>query len=317
VKPIIFVVKLLFLRKLQQIKIYMKIPQPKLSVLAILTVLMLFGMSSCERIHNNSDTREETAADFAMVITELGSILEFADESSDQTNGKGAPLFFNLQNFSKDTRIYIIDSTFYDGDPVEFTIDFGPNTQPLRPSQKCLDGRFRGGKVKVVLESHYIENTSKSHVLVENGSEFVFGTESKVFIVHHLEIDVERKMRELLSFNIKHLELDDKHMELEGTLTAEKITGITTPGVFGDHYQLGGDGKAEINDEEFKWNIGSPLIKKLEPGCGMIPVKGLLNLTIEKTNRDILLDFDPFNNESCDRILRITNAGKATDIVLD
>jgi hypothetical protein len=49
----------------------------------------------------------------------------------------------------------------------------------------------------------------------------------------------------------------------------------------------------------------------------MIPVKGLLNLTIEKTNRDILLDFDPFNNESCDRILRITNAGKATDIVLD
>jgi hypothetical protein len=132
-----------------------------------------------------------------------------------------------------------------------------------------------------------------------------------------LEIDVERKMRELLSFNIKHLELDDKHMELEGTLTAEKIMGITTPGVFGDHYQLQGDGKAEINDEEFKWNIGSPLIKKLEPGCGMIPVKGLLNLTIEKTNRDILLDFDPFNNESCDRILRITNAGKATDIVLD
>ncbi len=295
----------------------MKIPQPKLSVLVSLSILLLLSMSSCERINHNSDTREETAADFAMVMTEIGSIIEYAEESCDQTNGKGTPLYFKLQNFNKDTRITVLDSTFYDGDPVEFTIDFGPITAPLQPSQKCLDGRFRGGVIKVVLESHYIENTAKSHILIEKGNSFVFGTESKVFSIHHLEMDVDRQMRELLSFNIKHLEMDDNHLELEGKLTAEKLSGLSTPGVFGDHYQLQGDGKVEMNDEDFQWNIGSPLIKKLEPGCGMIPVKGLLNLTIEKTNRDIVIDFDPFNNESCDRILRITNAGKMTDIVLD
>lgn len=295
----------------------MKIPQPKLSVLVSLSMLLLLSMSSCERINHNSDTREETAADFAMVMTEIGSIIEYAEESCDQTNGKGTPLYFKLQNFNKDTRITVLDSTFYDGDPVEFTIDFGSTAAPLQPSQKCLDGRFRGGVIKVVLESHYIENTAKSHILIEKGSSFVFGTESKVFTIDHLEMDVDRQMRELLSFNIKHLEMDDNHLELEGKLTAEKLSGLSTPGVFGDHYQLQGDGKVEMNDEDFQWNIGSPLIKKLEPGCGMIPVKGLLNLTIEKTNRDIVMDFDPFNNESCDRILRITNAGKMTDIVLD
>ena len=295
----------------------MKIPQPKLSVLVSLSMLLLLSMSSCERINHNSDTREETAADFAMVMTEIGSIIEYAEESCDQTNGKGTPLYFKLQNFNKDTRITVLDSTFYDGDPVEFTIDFGPAAAPLQPSQKCLDGRFRGGVIKVVLESHYIENTAKSHILIEKGSSFVFGTESKVFTIDHLEMDVDRQMRELLSFNIKHLEMDDNHLELEGKLTAEKLSGLSTPGVFGDHYQLQGDGHLEIDDEDFQWNIGSPLIKKLEPGCGMIPVKGLLNLTIEKTNRDIVMDFDPFNNESCDRILRITNAGKMTDIVLD
>lgn len=295
----------------------MKIPQPKLSVLVSLSMLLLLSMSSCERINHNSDTREETAADFAMVMTEIGSIIEYAEESCDQTNGKGTPLYFKLQNFNKDTRITVLDSTFYDGDPVEFTIDFGPTAAPLQPSQKCLDGRFRGGVIKLVLESHYIENTAKSHILIEKGSSFVFGTESKVFTIDHLEMDVDRQMRELLSFNIKHLEMDDNHLELEGKLTAEKLSGLSTPGVFGDHYQLQGDGKVEMNEEDFQWNIGSPLIKKLEPGCGMIPVKGLLNLTIEKTNRDIVMDFDPFNNESCDRILRITNAGKMTDIVLD
>lgn len=295
----------------------MKIPQPKLSVLVSLSMLLLLSMSSCERINHNSDTREETAADFAMVMTEIGSIIEYAEESCDQTNGKGTPLYFKLQNFNKDTRITVLDSTFYDGDPVEFTIDFGPAAAPLQPSQKCLDGRFRGGVIKVVLESHYIENTAKSHILIEKGSSFVFGTESKVFTIDHLEMDVDRQMRELLSFSIKHLEMDDNHLELEGKLTTEKLSGLSTPGVFGDHYQLQGDGHLEIDDEDFQWNIGSPLIKKLEPGCGMIPVKGLLNLTIEKTNRDIVMDFDPFNNESCDRILRITNAGKMTDIVLD
>jgi hypothetical protein len=49
----------------------------------------------------------------------------------------------------------------------------------------------------------------------------------------------------------------------------------------------------------------------------MIPVRGLINLGSEKSKDQTVIDFDPFNNESCDRIVRITNAGIATDVVLD
>lgn len=293
----------------------MRISQLKIGVIAALSLVSLIGLNSCERINHNSDTKEDVVAKIAMVTTELSSIFEFFDESADQTNGKGSPPYFKLQNFSKETKIVVLDTTFYDGDGVEFVIDFGPTDIPLKSTQRCLDGRFRGGKVKVILETHYIENTAKSHVLVEE--EFVFGTESQTTTIHRLEVDVQRKLRELMEFNINHLEADDISLDLNGLLSVEKTSGINTPGVFGDQYVINGQGSVEVNDDEFKWNVGAPLKKKVEPGCGMIPVKGLLNLNLERLNRNITVDFDPFENESCDRIVRITNAGKLTDVILD
>lgn len=321
-KVIIFVCKLLFLRKLQPKPKRMRISQLKFGILLSMPFILLMGFSSCERINPNNSPREEVAGDLALVTTELGSILEYFDEAADQTTGKGAPAYFKTQSFSKETKILVLDSSYYDGDGVEFLIDFGPTATPLKPTQKCLDGRFRGGVVKVMLETHYIENTAKSHILVNDDNGFVVGTESKFLVISQLEVNIERKLRELLNFEVKNLEIDNKSLDFDGVLSMEKITGINTPGVFGDHYLLTGNGTAELGDEEFKWDIGAPLKKKVEPGCGMIPVQGLLNFTVEKsskniTNSKIVVDFDPFENESCDRIVRIVNAGKQTDIVLE
>lgn len=314
---IIFVINLLFLRKLQTINMRMSI-SPKVAIAWILCPLLLIvGFSACENIHPNSENREDMATDFALVTTELTSVLEFADEVSDQTTGKGTPLGFQLQYFSKETHVVILDSTYYDGDGIEILLDFGPSVLPLKSTQKCIDGRFRGGKLKLLLESHYIENSAKSHILAVDDEPYIFGTESQTFTIDKLEIDVERKLRELLSFNVKKIELSNKSFELDAGITIEKITGINTQGIFGDHYLVKGEGHAEMNDEEFHWTINAPLLKKLEPGCGMIPVKGLINLGSEKSKDQTVIDFDPFNNESCDRIIRITNAGIATDVVLD
>lgn len=295
----------------------MRISHLKMGVIAALSLMSLIGLNSCERINHNTDAKEEVATDIALVTTELASIFEFFDESADQTTGKGVPPYLKLQNFSKETKIIVLDSTYYDGDAVEFLIDFGPTNIPLKPTQRCLDGRFRGGKIKVILETHYIENTAKSHVLVEDENGFVFGTESKTTTIDKLEVDVERKLKELMEYDVKHLEVGDKSLDFDGFITVEKITGVNTPGIFGDQYVINGKGSVEVKDDEFKWNVGAPLKKKVEPGCGMIPVKGLLNLNLERLNRNITVDFDPFENESCDKIVRITNAGKMTDVVLE
>ncbi|MFM7639426.1 MAG: hypothetical protein ACKO67_06825 [Bacteroidota bacterium] len=321
-KDIIFVGKLLFLRKLQRKTKRMRISQLKTGIILTMPFILLMGFSSCERINPSSSNREDVVTDIALVTTELASILEYFDEAADQTTGNGTPPFFETQNFSKETKIIPVDTSHYDGDGVEFLIDFGPTDTPFKPTQKCLDGRFRGGVVKITLETHYIENTSKSHIIVNSDRSFVVGTESKTLVVNELEVNVERKLRELLNFEVKNLEVDKNSLDFDGILTLEKISGINTPGIFGDHYLLNGSGSADVGDEEFKWEIRSPLKKKVEPGCDMIPVKGLFNITVEKsnqnvTNGDILVDFDPFENESCDRIVRIVTAGKTTDIVLE
>jgi hypothetical protein len=49
----------------------------------------------------------------------------------------------------------------------------------------------------------------------------------------------------------------------------------------------------------------------------MIPVLGEVLLENERTNKNISLDFDPFKNESCDRIVRATIAGEMIDFVLE
>jgi hypothetical protein len=46
-------------------------------------------------------------------------------------------------------------------------------------------------------------------------------------------------------------------------------------------------------------------------------VNGMIVLNNDDKSVVIAIDYDPFENESCDRIVRATVAGKSTDITLD
>jgi hypothetical protein len=245
--------------------------------------------------------------------------MELVDEVSDQTTGKGTPSKFLLQNLSKEAHIIVIDSSYFDGDDIEFVIDFGPVVKPFKPTQKCLDGRFRAGKIHVRIKSHYIENSSESFVFTDANEEYWFGTDGKPSQILDLRMSITRDLKERLMYkNVKFkVKQGEVESEFEGNLVLEKIAGIQTPGIMGDHYLLTGQGQIEHQDEEFDWRIVAPLKKKIEPGCGMIPVLGEVLLENERTNKNISLDFDPFKNESCDRIVRATIAEEMIDFVLE
>jgi hypothetical protein len=245
--------------------------------------------------------------------------MELVDEVSDQTTGKGTPSKFLLQNLSKEAHIIVIDSSYFDGDDIEFVIDFGPVVKPFKPTQKCLDGRFRAGKIHVRIKSHYIENSSESFVFTDANEEYWFGTDGKPSQILDLRMSITRDLRERLMYkNVKFkVKQGEAESEFEGNLVLEKIAGIQTPGIVGDQYLLTGQGQIEHRDDEFDWTIVAPLKKKIEPGCGMIPVLGEVLLENERTNKNISLDFDPFKNESCDRIVRATIAGEMIDFVLE
>jgi hypothetical protein len=182
-----------------------------------------------------------------------------------------------------------------------------------------LDGRFRAGKVHIRIKSHYVENSSESFVFTDANEEYWFGTDGSPSQILDLSMSITRDLKERLIYkNIKFkVKQGGAESEFEGNLVLEKIAGIQTPGIVGDQYLLTGQGQIEHQDDEFDWTIVAPLKKKIEPGCGMIPVLGEVLLENERTNKNISLDFDPFKNESCDRIVRATIAGEIIDFVLE
>lgn len=293
--------------------------QLKYAVITAFICVSVLMLGSCERINHNQDNNESSAQNYGLLQTELATIMELVDEVSDQTTGKGAPSQFFLQNLSKEAHIILIDSSYFDGDDIEFVIDFGPVVKPFKPTQKCLDGRFRAGKIHVRIKSHYIENSSESFVFTDANEEYWFGTDGKPSQILDLRMSITRDLKERLMYkNVKFkVKQGEVESEFEGNLVLEKIAGIQTPGIMGDHYLLTGQGQIEHLDEEFDWRIVAPLKKKIEPGCGMIPVLGEVLLENERTNKNISLDFDPFKNESCDRIVRATIAEEMIDFVLE
>jgi hypothetical protein len=293
--------------------------QLKYAVITAFICVSVLMLGSCERINHNQDNNESSAQNYGLLQTELATIMELVDEVSDQTTGKGTPSKFLLQNLSKEAHIIVIDSSYFDGDDIEFVIDFGPVVKPFKPTQKCLDGRFRAGKVHIRIKSHYIENSSESFVFTDANEEYWFGTDGKPSQILDLRMSITRDLKERLMYkNVKFkVKQGEVESEFEGNLVLEKIAGIQTPGIMGDHYLLTGQGQIEHLDEEFDWRIVAPLKKKIEPGCGMIPVLGEVLLENERTNKNISLDFDPFKNESCDRIVRATIAEEMIDFVLE
>ena len=293
--------------------------QLKYAVITAFVCVSVLMLGSCERINHNQDNNESSAQNYGLLQTELATIMELVDEVSDQTTGKGTPSKFLLQNLSKEAHIIVIDSSYFDGDDIEFVIDFGPVVKPFKPTQKCLDGRFRAGKVHIRIKSHYIENSSESFVFTDANEEYWFGTDGNPSQILDLRMSITRDLKERLMYkNVKFkVKQGEVESEFDGNLVLEKIAGIQTPGIMGDHYLLTGQGQIEHLDEEFDWRIVAPLKKKIEPGCGMIPVLGEVLLENERTNKNISLDFDPFKNESCDRIVRATIAEEMIDFVLE
>jgi hypothetical protein len=293
--------------------------QLKYAVITAFICVSVLMLGSCERINHNQDNNESSAQSYGLLQTELATLMELVDEVSDQTTGKGTPSKFLLQNLSKEAQIIVIDSSYFDGDDIEFVIDFGPVVKPFKPTQKCLDGRFRAGKVHIRIKSHYVENSSESFVFTDANEEYWFGADGSPSQILDLSMSITRDLKERLIYkNVKFkVKQGGAESEFEGNLVLEKIAGIQTPGIVGDHYLLTGQGQIEHRDEEFDWRIVAPLKKKIEPGCGMIPVLGEVLLENERTNKNISLDFDPFKNESCDRIVRAIIAGEMIDFVLE
>jgi hypothetical protein len=287
------------------------------ALLALVFMLGLISMQSCERINEHKENGLQLATDFCVMQSELASIIEVADEMGDQTTGKGTPSKFVLGAFGKVASVKILDSTFFDGDAIEFEINFGPNKLPLSENQRGFDGKYRAGTMHIKIQSHYIENTAKLELKIDKSDNFCVGANPNQPKNMAISCSTIRQDAKTHSLAIESLDLfGQKIISIEGTVQLLKLTN-SKPGVIGNKYQILGKGELKESDDEQNWEIVQPLIKNVVPGCSGEYINGMLELKDSEKSSTTILDYDPFENESCDRIVRVTIAGKITDITLD
>jgi hypothetical protein len=287
------------------------------ALLALVFMLGLISMQSCERINEHKENGLQLATDFCVMQSELASIIEVADEMGDQTTGKGTPSKFVLGAFGKAASVKILDSTFFDGDAIEFEINFGPNKLPLSENQRGFDGKYRAGTMHIKIQSHYIENTAKLELKIDKSDNFWVGANPNQPKNMAISCSTIRQDSKTHSLTIESLDLfGQKTISIEGTVQLLKLTN-SNPGVIGNKYQILGKGVLKDSDDEQNWEIVQPLIKNVVPGCSGEYINGMLELKDSEKSSTTILDYDPFENESCDRIVRVTIAGKITDITLD
>jgi len=287
------------------------------ALLALVFMLGLISMQSCERINEHKENGLQLATDFCVMQSELASIIEVADEMGDQTTGKGTPSKFVLGAFGKAASVKILDSTFFDGDAIEFEINFGPNKLPLSENQRGFDGKYRAGTMHIKIQSHYIENTAKLELKIDKSDNFCVGANPNQPKNMAISCSTIRQDAKTHSLAIESLDLfGQKIISIEGTVQLLKLTN-SKPGVIGNKYQILGKGILKDSDDDQSWEIMQPLIKNVVPGCSGEYINGMLELKDSEKSSTTILDYDPFENESCDRIVRVTIAGKITDITLD
>ncbi len=287
------------------------------TLIALVFMLGLISMQSCERINEHKENGLQLATDFCVMQSELASIIEVADEMGDQTTGKGTPPKFVLGAFGKAASVKILDSTFFDGDAIEFEINFGPNNLPLSENQRGFDGKYRAGIMHIKIQSHYIENTAKLEIEIDKSDNFWVGANPNQPKNIAISCSTIRQDSKTHSLAIESLDFfGQKKISIEGTVQLLKLTNFN-PGVIGNKYQILGKGLIKESDDEQSWEIMQPLIKNVVPGCSGEYINGMLELKDSEKSSTTILDYDPFENESCDRIVRVTIAGKITDITLD
>lgn len=200
------------------------------------------------------------------------------------------------------------DSIFTDGDGVEFTIDFGPLGTAAPKGLLCSDGRYRAGKIVVNLSNRVsVDGAVLTIVLADfysgdgtimtkyEGTKTVTRVSATEFTTQvrgaKATFDDGTSISWIADRNIK-LTYDDP-----STIILNNVYEVT-----------GSASGTNRQGQAFTVTITEPLKKKLQLGCWRTFINGTLE--IKSGKNEIVVDYDPYNNEACDRTAKATFNGR-------
>lgn len=257
---------------------------------------LLLGISGCSKIMRDARDNITSAEDFAASETEVAGLFDVSDDAI-ETNFKSFVLPVGVKVKKLDT-VSAIN---------EYELDFGPkgNTEPM--GILCADGRYRAGKIRISFTKPYSAIGGLATIKTSSIDPYYSGDgENMPQIV--TDISIKRKASHTFEITLNGTQLifsDGSTTSFHGIRNLTKISGQSTPGIWGDEYEVTGNGSGvNREDENYTWNITTPLLKRLQSGCARTFVKGVISIENEDAQNPLEVDFDPFNNAACDRTVK-------------
>jgi len=284
-----------------------------LFAILIATVSVFVGCSKIYEVQNE-DLRSQIS--FNNNFNDFLSIYEIVEHINSTKSSQGIKRT-NLDSIEKQAncKIIIIDSITSDGDGYTYRIQFPEYKKGFNQSALNYDGKARFGSVLVDVSQNYRELNTTSTISIGDTNAFYIGSLNNPIKKFSGKINLNRSLLGVLSLSFNQVKMvtEVDSIIFSGQLAIQWSLGESTEGLFNDVINYNGDGTFSYNNlPNTSWRTSLTLVKNIENGCSANIVKGILQ--IDKNDLRYRIDFDPFNNMSCDNIAKIYSAGKEYEI---
>lgn len=265
----------------------------KFSFLLMGAMVLLLSISACSKILQEARDNITSAEDFAASETEAAGLFDISDDMNET----------NLQStiVPEGAIFRWIDSVSAEK---VYELDFGPLGTTTPKGKLCGDGRYRAGKVRITTSFPYSAIGAVAKVSTTSINPYYSGDGTSMTQVI-TDISIKRTAEYAFEINVNSSELifsDGTTATHFGVRNVTKMSGQNTSGIWGDVYEVTGNGGGINRDgEAYNWNVTTPLVKRLQLGCARTFVKGVITIENEAARNPLEVDFDPFNNAACDR----------------
>jgi hypothetical protein len=279
--------------------------------LLILVTLPLIFIASCRKEVQESI---QSAEDNAQIETEYAQIYEVVTDYAANNSRTGKTDDYMLPSGAMVT---FTDTTFDDGDGVDFLIDYGPlNHSGSYKGILCKDGRYRAGVVHVGLSNHWSNIPSTLTIAISSADNYYVGNGNKMYKITGTKV-VNRTSDSSYTVTVTDATLQRDngiaYWNANRTITRTFDAG---QGWLNDEYTITGSATGtNANGVAFTAQTVTPLLKKLSVGCLSTFVAGKLVITNSNGNT-FSIDYDVFGNKECDKTVNVTYNGKTRTITL-
>jgi len=229
-----------------------------------------------------SAAQSATEAD-AMLITALDIAQHFKNPSA-----------FNV--IPSAAKITYVDSSFMDGTGVRFLIDFGAIRREKPKGMQCLDGKFRAGIMECSMSLPFQDSGNKISAIVPSTSDFYTGNGTEMFQILG-NINLFRTGLNQWDAN-EDLEIDALHLNAM-TWRANLTLAI---GSESHSYTGSGSGLSSEDNTIYSFEILDDWVKM--NNCPNTFIQGTCDISAQ--SEVSYLDFNPYNDQICDEVARVS-----------